>query len=113
MIGKGIFVNWQKQALAVLALVTLATGMFYTIRLIKTNYAELPGFVQRAQLWDERDSAIRSAVAQGEKMLEVPVIDTHEIAVQDIMRSKDMNGQWVSTCGSDFYGLDAIKAGQP
>lgn len=99
--------------MVVVALMFLLAGTAYTVRLIAANYAELPSYQARAQLWDQRDSNIKAAVAQGQTQLDVLVIDTHGTGVQDIMRSRDMNGKWVSTCGSEYYGLDAIKAGHP
>lgn len=96
-----------------LAVVVLLGGTAYTARLILANYAELPEYQYRAQLWDQRNSDIQAARAQGITQMGVLVIDTHGIGVQDIMRSRDMNGKWVSTCGSEYYGLTAIKAGHP
>ncbi len=110
MVGQAVIQQWPKQWLVVIALIGIGLGTVYTARLITVNYAELPGYIYRAELWDQRDRDIRQASAQGQKRLDVTVIDTHEIGVQDIMRSKDMNGNWVSTCGSGYYGLDAIKA---
>jgi hypothetical protein len=45
--------------------------------------------------------------------VEVTVIDMKGLGVQDIMKSKDMNGEWIVSCGSQFYGFEAIKAVQP
>jgi len=96
--------------LNVLALAGLLLAFGYTARLIKTNYAELPGFIHRAQLWDQRDADIRAAKAQGSQLVEVVVIDTKGMGVQDIMRSKDMEKELVASCGSEYYGVEAIKA---
>ena len=110
MVGQAVFNKWEKQWLVVLALIGIGLCTVYTALLITANYAQLPGYVYRARLWDQRDSDIKLAEAQGQKMVAVTVIDTHDIGVQDIMRSRDMNGNWVSNCGSGYYGLDAIKA---
>jgi hypothetical protein len=110
LVGQAVSYRWQKQWLVVIALVGIGLGTVYTARLVTVNYSELPGYAYRADLWDQRDRDIKLAIAQGQKRLAVTVIDTHDIGVQDIMRSKDMNGNWVSNCGSDYYGLDAIRA---
>lgn len=108
--GQAVFNRWHKEWLVLIALIVIGVGTVYTARLIAVNYAQLPGYEYRAALWDQRDREINLAVSEGQRMVEVTVIDTHEIGIQDIMRSKDMNGKWVSNCGSDYYGLDAIKA---
>ena len=47
--------------LNLLASAGLLLAFGYTARLIKTNYAELPGFIHRAEQWDQRDAEIRAA----------------------------------------------------
>jgi hypothetical protein len=113
MMGQMIFNKWKKEWLIVIALIGVVLSAIYATRLIAANYAELPGYMDRAQLWDKRDGAIRAAMAEGSKMVDVLVIDTHGMEVQDIMRSRDMNGKWVTSCASDYYGLQAIRALQP
>ena len=110
LIGQAVFIRWHKEWLVLVALIGIGLGTVYTARLITLNYAQLPGYVYRSKLWDQRDRDIKLALSQGQKIVEVTVIDTHDIGVQDIMRSKDMRGEWVRNCGSDYYGLDAIKA---
>ncbi len=110
LIGQAVFNRWQKEWLVLVALIVIGLGTVYTARLITVNYAQIPGYVYRAKLWDQRDRDIKLALSEGQKMVEVSVIDTHDIGVQDIMRSKDMTGDWVRNCGSEYYGLDAIKA---
>lgn len=95
------------------AALILLLGSGYIARTIPSVYAELPDFRERAELWDTRDTAIRTAQAQGVTQLEVLVIDMKGIGVRDVMSSILMNGEWVSTCASDYYGLEAIKAGNP
>ncbi len=113
VIGQAAFARWQMNWFVSLATVSIVICTLYTARLILQNYEELPGWAARAQQWDQRDLNIRRATAQGVRRLIIPVIDTHDIGVQDIMRSKSMTGQWVSTCGSAYYGLDAIRSSGP
>jgi hypothetical protein len=95
------------------AILILSLGSFYLARSISQVYAELPGFMERAELWDERDLSIQAARQQGITHLEVIVIDMEGVGVRDVMSSRLMNGGWVSTCASNYYGLEAIKAISP
>lgn len=103
--------RFSKQAV-ILAAVVLSLSWLYMARAVTFTFDELPGFVVRAQIWDDRDSMIREQVANGAIRLEVPVIDTQAIGTKDIMRSRDMNN-WVTNCASDYYGLKEIKAISP
>ena len=111
--GQYFTVRLQKKWLHILALTGILVSIAYAARLIKTNYSELPGFVRRAELWDQRDADIKEAKARGQQLVEVIVIDMYGIGVQDIMRSRDMEKESVVTCGSEYYGVEAIKAISP
>jgi hypothetical protein len=88
----------------------LLLGYGYTARAIRITFNDLPGFIHRAQVWDEREKEMRAAEMQGVKRMEVIMIDTHEIGTKDLMRSQDMNGKWVRSCPAGYYGMEAIKA---
>jgi hypothetical protein len=103
----------QKNWLNLLAIAGLLVCSAYTARMIRTNYSELPGFIHRAELWDRRDADIQRAKAQGQQLVDVLVIDTKGTGVQDIMRSKDMGKDSVVSCGSEYYGVPAIRAVSP
>lgn len=83
----------------------------YTTRATFNVYRELPGFVKRAQLWDARDSQIKSSIAQGNTQIEIKAIDTKDINTRDIIRSEDF-GKWVSgACGVKYYDAQAMRVG--
>ncbi len=109
----GLLVNTSRRPFLEItfSLIMLGIGL-YSIRLVVLNMSALPGFIQRAQAWDTRDAMIRSAVANGQTMIEVPVIDTHEIETRDIIRSIDTD-EWISTCASEYYGAQAFHAISP
>ena len=107
-IGKSSPTRWGF-ILAVMAMITISA---YNVRLIYTNYTDLAGFIQRAELWDARDAMIREAVRRGETQIKVPVIDTQDIDTRDIMRSIDME-QWVTNCATEYYGAEAFRAIAP
>lgn len=111
--GQWISTKWKTSLLLALALTGITLSMAYTARSLTIVRAELPGFIHRANLWDQRDSDIRQARLDGITQLEVIVIDTKDMGVKDIMASSQMNGEWVSTCASRYYGLEAIKAISP
>ena len=62
--GQYFTVRLQKKWLHILALTGILVSIAYTARLIKTNYSELPGFIHRAELWDQRDADIKEAKAR-------------------------------------------------
>lgn len=113
LIGQTINFRWQNKLLIVLALLGITLNVVYTARSITQIYTELPGFVYRARLWDQRDADIKSAREQGVTRLKVIVIDMKGAGVRDIMRSNSMDREWVSSCASRYYGLEAIKAISP
>jgi len=105
----GITARHTPTKLIFIPILFILLGYGYTARAISITYQEHAGFVQRAQIWDERDQVMREAEAQGISRMEVTVIDTHEIGTKDIMRSQDMN-RWVRSCAASYYGMEAIKA---
>jgi hypothetical protein len=111
--GQAINFRRQNKLFIALALLGITLNAVYTARSLTIIHAELPGFIYRANLWDQRDTAIRYAKEQGATKMEVIVIDTKDIGVRDIMRSSSMNNEWVTSCASRYYGLEAIKAVSP
>jgi|GEM_PF-756082 len=92
------------------SVVVMLAGFAYTARSIKIIYGELDGFVYRAQIWDERDAIIEEAKAQGNLLVEVPVIDTAEIHTRDIFKtSGNAWTKYVQNCGTRYYGVDGLK----
>jgi hypothetical protein len=111
--GQAINFKWQNKIIILLALLGLGFNVVYTVRAITRTYTELPGFIHRANLWDQRDADIRNAREQGTTKMEVIVIDMKDVGVKDIMQSRLMDEGWVSSCASRYYGLEAIKAIAP
>jgi len=112
--GQAINSSWQNKLLIVIALLGMTVNIVYVARTITRTYSELPGFVSRAKLWDERDADIQAALEQGQTQLEIVVIDMKGAGVRDILRSSTLNGEWINdSCGGRYYGLTAIKAIQP
>ncbi len=93
-----------------LAVSILLLSCIYTARATINIYGELPGFIERAQLWDARDAQIRNEINQGATRIEINAIDTKEIATRDIIRSQDF-GKWVTNvCGVKYFDVEAMRA---
>lgn len=113
LLGTAIKNQAQRHVFMTIALLGIVLHTIYTVRSISNVYSEAGGFIHRAQLWDERDADIKAAKAQGETRLEVVVIDMQDVNVRDIMGSSVTDRGWVTTCGSRYYGLEAIRAAPP
>ena len=102
------------KSLLIVSIVLLLAGFAYTARSIAAIYTELPGFIYRAQVWDERDAIVESAKTQGIGLVEVPVIDTAEIRTRDMFgsRGKGMT-EFSENCAARYYGVDGLKAKLP
>jgi hypothetical protein len=107
-----IALKWRRYMLVVLALLGLSTSIIYMGRAVILTYSELPAFMHRAELWDQRDITIKQALAQGINKVEVVMIDMGNANTRDIVRSSQI-GNWISNCGSRYYGLEAIKGVEP
>jgi hypothetical protein len=102
--------NW----ITLSALILLVIGILYTARSIQNIYGDLPGFVRRAQAWDQRDATIKEAKANGIMLIEVPAIDVADIHTQDMFPSKGkVWNEFTETCSARYYGVDGLKATTP
>ncbi|MBE0669627.1 MAG: hypothetical protein IH588_03485 [Anaerolineales bacterium] len=113
LFGREIHSRWDNKWMTAIAIATMVISAAYTARTITNTYKEVSSYAYRAQKWDERDAHIQQAIREGQTLVEVTVIDMKGLGVQDIMKSKDMNGEWIVSCSSQFYGFKAIKAEQP
>ena len=97
------------KVLAVLPAILLLACSVYTARASLNVYRELPGFMERAHLWDLRDAQIRESIAQGITQIEIIPIDTKDINTRDIIRSEAF-GKWVTdACGAQYYDAEAMR----
>jgi len=100
--------------LAVVATLALLIGIAYTARSISIIYSELPGFIYRAQIWDERDAIVEKAKVQGLTLVEVPVIDTAQIRTRDMFGSRGRGmTEFSENCAARYYGVEGLKAKLP
>lgn len=113
LFGREVNARWDNKWIMTAAILVMVVSTAYTARTITKTYEEVSSFIYRAEKWDERDAHIQQAINEGQNLVEVTVIDMKGLGVQDIMKSKDMNGEWIVSCGSQFYGFEGIKAVQP
>jgi hypothetical protein len=93
------------------ALLLILVPILYTIRPIALDYAELPRYVQRAKVWDERDQSILAAKEQGILQIDVKGIDSRYIG--QTLDFKENPNFWVNGCAETVYGVDEIRATLP
>ena len=92
-------------------LVLILIPIFYTVRPILSTYDELPRYVERAAVWDQRDNSIRDAKAQGILQIDVKGIDSKYMG--QTLDFKEKPNFWVNGCAEIFYGVDEIRATLP
>jgi len=65
----------------------------------------IPVYSQRAQLWDEREATILSAIERGDQRVEVIAIDGAPIGGLRDFDPPGKTGFWISRCAMDYYGI--------
>lgn len=115
IVGQIIVQRWNvKNWLYITAVLCTALCAVYTARLTVNNLPDLRLFEVRARLWDQRDATLRMARATALNRMDAIAIDTKGWGVEDMLiPGKLMNGQWISNCFSQYYGLDAVRAVSP
>ncbi len=93
--------TWLVTTETVALLVTLAFPIFTLFAASKN----LPIYSQRAQLWDEREAAILSALADNQERVEVLAIDGAPVGGIRDFDPPGKKGYWISVCAMDFYGI--------
>ena len=96
-----------------ISIAVMLAGFAYTARTFTIIYSELDRFIYREQVWDQRDTIIKEAKAQGIMLVEVPAVDTNEINTRDMFRSVDKNYEdFKFNCGARYYGVNGLKVKQ-
>jgi hypothetical protein len=65
----------------------------------------IPIYRERARLWDQRETAIRSAIAGGAPRVEVLAIDGAPVGGIRDFDPPGKKGYWISLCAMDYYGI--------
>jgi hypothetical protein len=92
---------WLRSTASIALLVTLAFPIFTIV--IASQY--IPVYSERAQLWDEREATILSAVDNNQERVEVLAIDGAPVGGIRDFDPPGKTGFWISRCAMDYYGI--------
>jgi hypothetical protein len=92
---------------SVIALILFAGNYLYFARTIVLESKGIPVFIERAKIWDERDSIIRQAVLAGKTSVQVRAIDGATMDHTKDLREKPGG---INACAAQYYGLQEIVA---
>jgi hypothetical protein len=87
------------------ATVALLIALIFPIFTIFTASKYIPMYSQRAQLWDEREAAILSAIENNQERVEVLAIDGAPVGGIRDFDPPDKKGYWISVCAMDYYDI--------
>ena len=87
------------------ATVALLIGLIFPILTIFTSSKYVPVYSQRAQLWDEREATILSAIEDNQERVEVIAIDGAPVGGIRDFDPPGKTGFWISRCAMDYYGI--------
>lgn len=90
-----------------IVLTLLGSTYIYSIRTIVLESRTIPGFIERAKIWDERDSIIRQAVTAGQTTIQVRAIDGAAMDHTKDLREKPGG---INACAAQYYGIQEIYA---
>ena len=91
--------------LDVVAVPVLLIALAYPVYTIMNVSENIPVYRERAQLWDERDEIIRSAIADDAERVEVQAIDGFLVGGIRDFDPPDKKGYWISVCAMDYYRI--------
>ncbi len=92
---------WLQTTASVVLLVALA----FPILTIFTASKYIPVYSQRAQLWDEREATILSAIENNQERVEVLAIDGAPVGGIRDFDPPDKKGYWITLCAADYYHI--------
>ncbi len=93
--------TWLQYAVIAALLVTLA---FPGLTVFNVSQY-IPVFSERARLWDEREAAILSAIADDQDRVEVTAIDGAPVGGIRDFDPLGKRGFWITRCAMDYYGI--------
>jgi len=93
--------TWSQAAATIALLVAFA----FPALTMFTASKNIPIYRERAQLWDERDAKIQSAITNNAQRVEVLAIDGAPVGGIRDFDPPDKRGFWISRCAMDYYGI--------
>lgn len=85
------------------ATVALLIALIFPIFTIYNSSKYIPVYSQRAQLWDEREATILSALENNQDRVEVLAIDGAPVGGIRDFDPPDKKGYWITLCAADYY----------
>lgn len=116
-----VFISWLPGALAgqidrskrfyAAATILFLLVAVYSVRSIFIVGQNIPIYSERARLWDERESQIETAIADGADTIPVQAIDGLPVGGLRDFEAKGQGkpGYWINICAARFYGVDEIN----
>ncbi len=93
--------TWLQTTARVALLIALIFPMFT----IYNSSKYIPVYSQRAQLWDEREATILSAIENNQERVEVIAIDGAPVNGIRDFDPPDKKGYWITLCAADYYHI--------
>ncbi|MCI0554611.1 MAG: hypothetical protein L0287_26985 [Anaerolineae bacterium] len=99
---RNLFAFKGLDAIATAALLVAILLPIYSIYNASQN---IPVHRERAQLWDEREATILSAIENNQERVEVTAIDGAPVGGIRDFDPPGKRGYWISVCAMDYYGI--------
>ncbi|MCC6298422.1 MAG: hypothetical protein IT314_03935 [Anaerolineales bacterium] len=93
--------TWLQTTMKIALLVTF---VFPILTILKSSEL-IPIYQNRAQLWDEREAIILSAVENNQPRVEVLAIDGAPVGGIRDFDPPDKKGYWITRCAEDYYHI--------
>lgn len=87
------------------ALGLLLIAYLYPIHSLNITSQKIHVYSQRTQLWDIRNTAILTAVQNGDERVDAVAIDGQPVGGIRDFDPPDKRGFWITRCAMDYYGI--------
>ncbi len=87
------------------AIITLVVALIFPVFTIYNSSKYIPVYSQRADLWDEREAAILSAIENGQERVEVLAIDGAPVGGIRDFDPRGKKGYWITLCAADYHHI--------
>ncbi len=94
--------KWLESLVVVLLLASYAFPLYS----LKVTAEKIPIYAQRTQEWDTRESAIQTALADGEERVDVFAIDGLPVGGIRDFDPQGKTGFWITKCTQNYYDIN-------
>jgi hypothetical protein len=92
--------------LETLTVVLLLAAYAFPLYSLTVTAEKIPIYAQRAQAWDARESAIQTAIADGEERADVFAIDGFPVGGIRDFDPQGKKGFWITKCAQNYYDIN-------